>query len=293
MRSQDDVLVDYWTALVTAVQIATRTSDSHEGRDLGFFMASHVRLPRVGDDRAPWSFRGWLLPMVIDLLKVDHFPGRWGYWMHVRCTGELPPGPIPHVDFSGGGDAGRKNVRKCVEILAYESGSCVYNFLRWLAWSLAVTADPPEMTEEINEKLYRTFSIDHWLKDPADYLGWIMCEYKGRGYDPTGFFPTPQAVVNAMVDMLWSDLDPEDVWKSCLDPCVGSGRMLLAASNHTLNLAGQDISHRCVLATLINGAVYVPWLSFPLRRLENLTEGDTLAPVELVTEENGQGILFV
>lgn len=51
---------------------------------------------------------------------------------------------------------------------------------------------------------------------------------------------------------------------SVCDPCVGSGRMLLHASNVSLCLFGQDIDPLAVAMCKINGALYAPWLSFPL-----------------------------
>ncbi len=52
--------------------------------------------------------------------------------------------------------------------------------------------------------------------------------------------------------------------RSVNDPCVGSGRMLLHASNHVLRLFGQDIDSLAIAMCKINGALYAPWLSFPL-----------------------------
>ncbi len=43
-----------------------------------------------------------------------------------------------------------------------------------------------------------------------------------------------------------------------------SGRMLLHASNYSLNLWGQDIDPLAVAMCKINGALYAPWLTFPL-----------------------------
>jgi hypothetical protein len=51
---------------------------------------------------------------------------------------------------------------------------------------------------------------------------------------------------------------------SVFDPCVGSGRMLLHASNFSLNLWGQDVDPLAVAMCKINGALYAPWMSFPL-----------------------------
>ena len=40
--------------------------------------------------------------------------------------------------------------------------------------------------------------------------------------------------------------------------------MLLHASNHSLRLFGQDIDPLAVAMCQVNGALYAPWLSFPL-----------------------------
>ena len=45
---------------------------------------------------------------------------------------------------------------------------------------------------------------------------------------------------------------------------MGSGRTQLHASNISLNLHGQDIDPLAVAMCQINGALYAPWLSFPL-----------------------------
>jgi hypothetical protein len=45
---------------------------------------------------------------------------------------------------------------------------------------------------------------------------------------------------------------------------VGSGRMLLHASNFSLCLYGVDIDPLAVAMCKINGALYAPWMSFPL-----------------------------
>jgi hypothetical protein len=48
------------------------------------------------------------------------------------------------------------------------------------------------------------------------------------------------------------------------DPCVGSGCMLLHASNFSMNLWEQDIDRLAIAMCKINGALYAPWLAFPL-----------------------------
>jgi hypothetical protein len=55
---------------------------------------------------------------------------------------------------------------------------------------------------------------------------------------------------------------------STLDPCLGTGRMLLHASNYSLRLYGQDINETCVKASLVNGYLYAPWMVKPFPFLD-------------------------
>lgn len=56
--------------------------------------------------------------------------------------------------------------------------------------------------------------------------------------------------------------------KTVCDPACGTGRMLLHASNHSLYLHGQDIDGLMVSCSLINGALYAPWIVAPPPRRE-------------------------
>lgn len=51
--------------------------------------------------------------------------------------------------------------------------------------------------------------------------------------------------------------------ETVLDRCVGTGRMLLHASNYSYCLYGCDIDPLVAMITRINGALYAPWLAFP------------------------------
>ncbi len=51
--------------------------------------------------------------------------------------------------------------------------------------------------------------------------------------------------------------------KTVCDPCVGTGRMLLCASNYSCRLYGVDILHNMVTATTLNLFLYAPWGAKP------------------------------
>ncbi len=48
-----------------------------------------------------------------------------------------------------------------------------------------------------------------------------------------------------------------------LDPCMGSGRMLLHSSSHSLLLYGCDIDPVVIRASKVNAMLYAPWLARP------------------------------
>jgi hypothetical protein len=100
-----------------------------------------------------------------------------------------------------------------------------------------------------------------------------------------------------MVQMTMHDSkqDDRDLRRATVcDPCVGSGRMLLHSSNFSLHLFGQDIDPLAVAMTKINGAVYAPWLSFPLpvSILGTETPPTPADPCIFCVDDRSQGLLF-
>jgi hypothetical protein len=137
-------------------------------------------------------------------------------------------------------------------------------FFKWLLWGFGEGEERPRICAEVNEYLYKTFNLDLLIRHPHDYLGDILAETKsGYWNNPNAFYPTPHCVCQAMAEMQLSDAaeDADDLkTKSVLDPCVGTGRMLMYASNYSLFLHGTDIDRMCVNACKINGYLYMPWL---------------------------------
>ena len=71
--------------------------------------------------------------------------------------------------------------------------------------------------------------------------------------------------------------------KSVCDPCSGTGRLLLAASNYSMRLYGVDINRTVIKASLINGYLYAPWLVRPLPFLD--TAPEPVIDLETVTPD--------
>jgi hypothetical protein len=238
--------------------------------DLTTFIDRQGRLPHLGDAVAPWQYRGWLLPYVIQLHGiVSAVTNRWRYQLRTLEAGKLLDEPIPQIVFGPADSKVFSLLHDWSRLIGWDCGgwSDFRTLLDWLAWGLALNREPPQLRDEVNEKLYRQVNIGPFLERPHDYLGDHVAMSKARGWNPTGFYPTPHAVVELMVRMTMHDehKNMRDLRTYTVnDPCVGSGRMLLHASNFSLCLYGQDIDPLAVTMCKINGVLYAPWLAFPL-----------------------------
>jgi len=233
----------------------------------------------ISEGRAKWedfSFqertcKGWLLPY---LLMIDTmFSGRWEYWTEALFSDRVPASPIPRIFFLDCPDSETlKMLRKCMDG-AFGRGYSVSitDFLEWLLWGFGDSQGSKDRIDnQVNEIWYRCFNLGLMLKNPYDYFGNLLSEQRSTWWtNPHAFFPTPHSVVECMVQINLAGNSPEfNKTASVCDPCVGTGRMLLHASNHSLNLYGMDIDSTCVLATKANGYIYVPWLVKPLPSID-------------------------
>jgi hypothetical protein len=219
---------------------------------------------------------GWLLP---NLLFLDEcLWGRWDYWALCYQADALPPEPIPRLGFLDFPHvATRRMLEASLDCIPQHGSWRTWGgwsyfdyFLSWLLFSFghkgqnALPAEPAGCTGA-SSRLYQVFALDAMLLWPHDYWGALLAE---SSYGKTqGFYPTPHHICEFMAQMACDgkkDMRAETV----LDPCVGTGRMLLHASNHSLRLYGMDIDPTLCKATLVNGYLYAPWLVRPLPWLD-------------------------
>lgn len=246
------------------------------GQDLVDFIIEKGRFPFITDDRKPWTYRGFLLLYVQEIHRAHPMvPDRWGYLAATVEQGKLLDKPIPKIAFEGIGSSGlgqvSSNIKSCVAHLERHGfWSSFRIFVDWLGWALGLDDEPPrEVTEEEHEALYREVNLEPWLITPSDHLGHYLCEQRGKGWNPNAFYPTPHNVVQAMVEMTFHDINQEAARKnvdpramSVNDPCLGTGRMLLHASNYSMNLSGQDVDPFVLKIALINGLLFAPWMIY-------------------------------
>jgi hypothetical protein len=237
----------------------------HDYCEWSVFMREHGRVPLIEDVKKPWQYRGWLLYYRL-LAEVHPAVGRrWDYWCRTTTTGKLLEEPIPQISFSAICD---KQVMKDLDawvhlVDRYSSGwAAVDKLLDWFLWGFGYSDKEPQLPHELNESLYRQVNLGPMLFHPHDYLGeWIMMQ-KGR-WNPNAFYPTPHSIVEFMVKITMTEEKRDRRNQKVIDPAVGSGRMLMHASNYSLRLYGIDIDPTLVKVTLVNGALYVPWILRP------------------------------
>jgi len=267
--------------------------------------------------KRPWMGRGWMLQY---LLAGDPIftAGRWDWWLSVEG---IPEGPIPYLGFVSPSfdtepvdlkdkipvkfgrltpDGAYRHLRGLLDKMGDSWGSLRF-LMEWLAYGLGVEDEMPTgEPDESHEMLYREFQLPRLQAARADVFGRLFSENIGGGWNPNAFFPTPANVIECMVQMTMHDgMDKID---SVCDPCCGTGRMLLHASNYSVNLWGMDIDRMCVLATKINAALFMPWLIAPKldRGIQDpdetsktrVAQGHPPLPKQFRTEKNGQLLLF-
>ncbi len=223
---------------------------------------------------------GWLLPI---LWETDsRLYGRWDYWLESQRTGTLPDRPIPQVEFLPSPEKSvLKMLSASLDAVPFSSSSRWGDWTGWshfrylLEWLLYGFGDasqtelptPPVGCDGASMRLYQLLNVPALQLFPYDYFGDLLAE---NAYGKKqGFFPTPHPVVEAMTRMTFSPKEDARL-KSVCDPCVGTGRMLLHASNRSLRLYGMDIDETLCKATRVNGFLFAPWLACPL----HWTEGD-------------------
>jgi len=217
-------------------------------------------------------WHGWLLPHLIAV--DDAVWGRWDHWMRTRLAGQMLDEPIPPIQFiceASPGYTARGHIEYCLRNVTlhgdwrgWSSWTYFDYFCDWLLFGFGHDAQrelPPEPhgCEGAANRLYQVFTLERLSAAPHDYFGDILAENRhGRHL---GFFPTPMQVCVFMTQMNFVDGAKRD--QTVCDPALGTGRMLLTASNYSYRLYGMDINPTVIKASLINGYLYAPWLVKP------------------------------
>lgn len=242
------------------------------------FVQEAKRYPRLSDPIPAHRYAGWVLPMIMDGHRLlPEVPDRWGYHLRILEAQQLPDEPIPQIEFlSRPHPETLKHLHHWIRLAAHHQSAWtgMTDLIDWMAYALLVSTTPPRLDDAIQAELYQQVNFLEMVLHPYDYFGDIIAEGLGNGKweNPNSFFPTPMDVCRLMAGMILPDpthMTPQDILKlrtaKIADPAgSGTGRMLLLASNISLALFGVERDSLVRTASLINGALYAPWLAFPL-----------------------------
>lgn len=213
-------------------------------------------------------YHGWLRPYAI--ISETIINGRWNYWLDIKATQVVKDKPIPQLHFLKPYDKEFRFVsdmiNNCLNITGeYKDDRIFYDFIDWLLYgwgSPMVTKLPESITPKMQEHWYKKFEVDLFFLYPADYFVVIASErYSNKFFNANNFYPTPDNVVKAMVDMIYDENEREkNKYANVIEPCCGSGIILLYQSNHSLLLYAQDIDPTMVKLATLNGYFYIPWM---------------------------------
>lgn len=210
-------------------------------------------------------------------LPLYDFSERWQWWSLVTLTNNIPPLhilPYPKIAFNLQPQQSSPQYQMIEKCCSFNSSPNQFSLLLdWLLYKFGDNdvQDISYIPSQLAQKWEENFCLKTLLSDPSDWFG-IYYErniISKHEMDKNGLFCTPLSVVSAMVEMTLKDAD---LLSSVDDPCVGSGRMLLLASNYSLFLSGQDINMNMVKITKINGWLYMPSLVWPCKSLSAMSK---------------------
>lgn len=211
--------------------------------------------------------RRWLVPYLMSL--SDMFDKRWSYWINTIEKGSPLDDPIPKIKFLGQPEPEtKKNLKDCIQVMmckGYNSHDSWMAFIEWILWGLGATLVeefPSKVSEDVSWKWYTDFNMGLLMKYPHDYMAWGSCELANMSFsgNKNGYFPTPQHVVKMMTEMTMTEADKTKKMSDC---CMGTGVMMLEASNYCLRLYGNDVDLNMVKMATVNAWLYMPWVACP------------------------------
>lgn len=238
---------------------------------------------KIGAPMSGYSYplkKGFLLPY---LMAHDYQTNKRWYFWGVSMINLRIPKKIPQIDFDNQPNPEamkmlKKNIKYHKSVSGHHGSRAIEDFIDWILWGFGskLIKEAPKIPEKTNKYWYENFKLRKLLERPTDYMAALLQEFGVRG--GPGWFATPMNMCYMISEMTRSK-NPKP-WESVHDPCVGTGSMLMPASNYSINMYAQDISGLMIKALSINAYLYIPWLvkPFPPFMLEKLKKDITRNP---------------
>lgn len=252
---------------------------------------------------------GWLLE-IVQQVEMQLW-GRWSYWREIWQNGTIgtfPEWKIPRVPFTdemtmpeippeivgkmnqrpdgeqkleylGSSHDAKKRTMDAFTCAIQVHQARLEDLISWLLWGLScpMIDERPKIPEKAAVVMYHDLSLDLMIAHPTDWGAMLAREFaytKGHAW-----FPTPPSLVRLMTEMQFNS-EKDNRMESVNDCCLGTGIMLLYASNYSLDLYGNDISSLMVKLSLLAAYMFIPWMIFPGRHAGIIEFQETEAPPE-------------
>ena len=234
---------------------------------------------------------GWLRSQ---MYKFDnYFSNRWGWWLGCLADGEIGDKQIPQIDFGNSPYTAKlTELDRCLKASGFDGKSLTeqlgtkqsvraevdkliarlshtrhpHSAARLLADTLLYGfmdkgAKLPTLTSDEETALAYAMVdlVPKFMAHPDDWASYILQHVYPNG-SGLAWFPTPIELAKLMAAMLHTG---DNRFQTVHEPCVGTGVTLLAASNYSLRLCGQDVDADMVAWCKIQMYLYVPWVIIP------------------------------
>ncbi len=266
---------------------------------------------------------GWLFPYLAqaDVVELDvprdvaapgkpkgvayHYEGhgRWYWWTEACWEGRIPETPIPQIHWQSQPDpVDAKAIQDVLKPYLWKGrggyDDAWMDLVRWLLNGFGYQYEGRErdlerIPADIRALWYETFNLFTLLHSPCDWSAFVLqhgLQDDGRtqsAYTGSGFFSTPMSLCQMMTEMTFGgEPDHEHKFLSVLEPCCGTGSLLLTSSNYSLRLFGQELVYDLVLCAILNSYLWMPWMVLMPDHMREVLENGTHKPVgvEYVTD---------
>jgi len=225
-------------------------------------------IDKLNEERQGW---GALRQTLFDLSD------RWKWWSWAMLYKEIPTIPYPKKDFALHFDSSAppyRLIEACVKPFPYDRNA-FENLVDFLLYGFgdsdikSIQHIPGEQIKHFND----TLDLGIFYRYPGDYWGhYLEMGMSHSMRSGTGFFSTPPSVCQMMVEMTIPD-DPNNITRSFCDPCAGTMRMGLFASNKNLIMIyGMEVAYSIHKIAKLNAFLYLPPSAMPCKEIESKLE---------------------
>ena len=227
----------------------------------------------------PWSLPpyapGWLRRRVES--QENMLIGRYSYVENTDKAGALLEEPIPAISWlSKPNEKVQASWRNYLSVInpdwqasPAQKWATVDYFVDWLLYGLGHPLVPTRpispSDDQAHSRLWQVFHPTGAYLFPYDYLGALLEELSDEIRPIPRLLPMKKA--REWAEELFPFKSFDNRADLVVDPQTGAGRLLLAASNYSMNLIGLETDPFLAKIAIINAYLWAPWIVYPWKLL--------------------------